>query len=107
MLRTMITALALTAAIAAPAHAAAERGFTVANTNGKASIVKLWVAQTGSGKAYVEMTLKYPIGPNSKSVFSVPTSDYCLYDVRLKFDDGTEQETNNVNVCRGASVNAT
>lgn len=107
MLRSILSALALTAAVAVPSFAAGERGFTVSNTNGKASIVKLWYAQSGSGKAFQEMDLKYPIGPSSRSTFTVPASDYCLYDVRLRFNDGTEQETNNVNVCKGAGVNAT
>lgn len=106
MLRSIVSALVLTTAVAAPAMAA-DRGFTVSNTNGKAAIVKLWYAQSGSGKAFQEMDLKYPIGPSSRSSFTVPASDYCLYDVRIKFSDGTEQETNNVNVCRGGSVTGT
>ena len=107
MVRPLIlSAIVAAIFITAPVKAAGDRAFTLANTNAKASVDRVWYTQTGSGQAYQEIILTYPIRPNSKSDFTVPASDYCLYDVRIKFSDGTQQEINNVNVCRGATVTA-
>lgn len=107
MIRRSILLAAVAAALISAPALAAEHGFTLANTNAKASINRIWYMQSGSGQPYQEIILAYPIGPNTKSDFTVAPSDYCLYDVRVRFDDGTEQDTANVNVCRRATINAT
>jgi hypothetical protein len=104
----MLTLLAVAGAAVPtmPALAAADHGFTIANTNARASIDRIWYMQAGSGQPYQEISLNYAIGPNHKSDFTVPPSDYCLYDVRIKFSDGTQVDTPNVNVCRGTTITA-
>jgi hypothetical protein len=105
--KTMSAMVAVaTVSIASPAMAA-ERSFYVNNTHSSASVQRVWYAPAGKTDPWVEVFLDYPIKPNSKSSFTMGNGDRCLYDIKIKFDDGYEQEFTNVNVCRGDGVRAT
>jgi hypothetical protein len=51
--------------------------------------------------------MKYAIKPKSSSNFTLGTGDVCLYDIKIQFSDEVTQQFDNINVCKGQSVNAT
>lgn len=104
-----LTATALLAAVVPGAGLAdSGRNFTVTNTNAKVSIQRVWTARDGeAGDPWHEVTLSYPIKPNTTSNFTMGDGDVCLYDIKVQFSDNVVQQFANVNVCRGQTVTAT
>lgn len=97
------TALSLSPAAAQPDG----RKFSVVNLNASASVQHVWYARIGTNDPWTEIAVDFPIKPNHRSLFTLPTGDACLYNVKLRFSDGSEQALENVNVCRGDDVRAT
>ena len=103
-----LAAVSAVAMLALPTAAMADgRSFYVNNTNGSVSVQRVWYAQAGTNQTWQEVYLDYPIKPNTKSSFTMGNGDVCIYDIKIKFSDGYEQEFENVNVCRGDGVKAT
>lgn len=93
---------------AAEAAANGQFSMTIRNTNATMSIERLWVAQAGVASApWTEVTMQEPILPNTDSTFTIPASSgRCFYDVRMRFSDGGDATTGNVNVCRHDTLTA-
>lgn len=105
--------LGATAALAGPgggqtAASSGDFSMTIANTNETMTIERVWVAPAGqSNTPWEEVTLNHPILPNEESTFTVPASTgRCFYDVRMRFSDGGDATTGNVNVCRHDTLRA-
>jgi len=93
---------------AVPAVADSGRNFTIWNGNGTYSIQRVWTARAGeSADPWHEVTMKYAIKPKTSSNFTMGTGNVCLYDIKIQFSDEVTQQFDNVNVCRGQTVNAT
>lgn len=87
---------------AAEAAANGQYSMTIRNTNQTMSIERLWVANAGTQSAqWTEVTMQHPIQPGTDSTFTIPaTTGRCFYNVRMRFSDGGDASTPNVNVCR-------
>jgi hypothetical protein len=94
--------------VAAPAIADTGRNFTVYNGNADVSVQRVWTARSGESKdPWHEVDMKYAIKPKSSSNFTLGTGDVCLYDIKIQFSDEVTQQFDNINVCKGQTVNAT
>ena len=94
--------------VAAPAIADSGRNFTIYNGNADVSVQRVWTAHAGESKdPWHEVDMKYAIKPKSSSNFTLGTGDVCLYDIKIQFSDEVTQQFDNVNVCKGETVNAT
>jgi hypothetical protein len=94
--------------VAAPAIADSGRNFTVFNGNTDVSVQRVWTARSGESKdPWHEVDMKYAIKPKSSSNFTLGTGDVCLYDIKVQFSDEVIQQYDNINVCKGQTVNAT
>jgi len=100
--------LCAAAALASPAAAMPDgRAFAVVNKNGSAAIEHVWLVPIATNADWTEIRLDYPIKPNNRSPFAMAAGDACLYNIKVRFSDGSEQAFENVNVCRGDEVTAT
>ena len=101
-------AVLIASAVTVPAVADAGRNFTVYNGNSSVSVQRVWTARAGESKdPWHEVDMKYAIKPKSSSNFTLGTGDVCLYDIKIQFSDEVKQQFDNVNVCRGQTINAT
>lgn len=111
MLKALRAGLATTVLLAAmiPGPAAAvTRSFTIYNGNSKVSIQRVWYARAGEeGDPWHEVMLDYAIKPGASSPFTLGDGDVCIYDIKYQFSDSYVQQKDNVNVCRGDTVQAT
>ena len=108
-IKASAAATALIAGIlAAPAVADSGRNFTIYNGNATYSVQRVWFARAGeSSDPWTEVSLKYAIKPRTNSNFTMGTGNVCLYDIKIQFSDEVVQQFDNVNVCRGQTINAT
>ncbi len=109
-IKTIGVLAAAVAAVIVPGSAMADSGrnFTISNGNGSVSIQRVWTARAGeSGDPWHEVSMKYAIKPKTTSNFTMGDGDVCLYDIKIQFSDEYTQQFDNVNVCRGDTVNAT
>lgn len=107
--KTLTLAAAAFVSVTAPAmvFARTERGFTIQNSNATVAVQRIWTKRTGVlGGQWVETALKFPIGPKTLSTFTLGGTA-CLYDIRVSFADGEEQDFDSINVCRGQSITVT
>jgi hypothetical protein len=103
-----VAAVLLFGAMAMPAVADSGRNFTVYNGNSDVSVQRVWTARAGESKdPWHEVDMKYAIKPKTSSNFTMGTGNVCLYDIKIQFSDEVVQQFDNVNVCKGQTVNAT
>lgn len=101
-------AVLITGMTAMPAIADSGRNFTIWNGNATYSVQRVWTARAGeSNDPWHEVTMKYAIKPKTSSNFTMGTGNVCLYDIKIQFSDEVVQQFDNVNVCRGQTINAT
>jgi len=104
----VLAAAVATAVVPGAALADSGRNFTISNGNDTVSIQRVWTARAGeSSDPWHEVTMKYAIKPGTTSNFTMGDGNVCLYDIKVQFSDEVIQQFDNVNVCRGDTVNAT
>lgn len=104
----VVAAALATAVVPGAALADSGRNFTINNTNDTVSVQRVWTARAGeSNDPWKEVSMKYAIKPNTDSNFTMGDGNVCLYDIKIQFSDEVVQQFDNVNVCRGQTVNAT
>ena len=104
----LFAAALATAVVPGAALADSGRNFTVSNGNATYSIQRVWFARAGeSSDPWTEVSLKYAIKPGTNSNFTMGDGNVCLYDIKIQFSDEVVQQFDNVNVCRGQTLNAT
>jgi hypothetical protein len=91
---------ALLAAMLCGAARADQRDFEFVNMHRSASIIAAWSAPAGTSDPWQSITLYYPIGPLSKSRIVVDGGRNCVFDLKVRFDDGYVQTFSNVDLCR-------
>jgi hypothetical protein len=100
---TMLGALLLAGALSGPA-AADVRDFEFVNLHTSASIVGAWSARAGTRDPWDPIPLHTAIEPRTTSKIKVSGGRSCLFDLKVRFDDGYEQTFSNVNLCKVAHV---
>ena len=104
----VLAAAVATAVVPGAVLADSGRNFTIINNNSSVSVQRVWTARAGeSGDPWHEVAMKYAIKPNTNSNFTMGDGDVCLYDIKIQFSDEVVQQFDNINVCRGDSINAT
>ena len=100
----MLGALLLAGALHGTASADV-RDFEFVNLHASASIIKAWSARAGTDDPWDSIALYNPIRPRSTSKIKVSGGGgSCLYDLKVRFDDGYEQTFSDVNLCKVAHV---
>lgn len=109
LMRSTMVSLVVLAVATLPTVAVAQtvRKFTVWNKNSTHLIQAVWFAQAGTKETWIATSMDGPILPNKNMVFTVTGPYVCFEDVKVKFDDSTEQTFTNVNVCNGDWADAT
>jgi hypothetical protein len=100
---TMLGALLLAGVLHGPA-AADLRDFEFVNLHSSASIVAAWSARAGTRDPWDQIPLYTAIEPRGSSKIKVSGGRSCLYDLKVRFDDGREQTFSDVNLCKVAHV---
>jgi hypothetical protein len=92
------------AAFSGPVQASTSH-FTIYNINGSASIQQAWIANTGhSEDAWTPVFLDAPIQPTGISRVTVRNANSCLFDIKVRFSNGTERWISNVDGCNGGAA---
>jgi hypothetical protein len=95
------SALALTLAATAINTARADsRDFEFVNLNRSASIVQAWMAAAGTSEPWRSIRIYTPIAPRTTSRITVSGGTRCMFDLKIRFDDGYEQTFSNIDLCR-------
>jgi hypothetical protein len=100
---TILGSLLLAGALHGPA-AADVRDFEFVNLHSSASIVAAWSARAGTRDPWDSIGLYTAIGPHSTSKIKVSGGSGCMYDLKVKFDDGYVQTFSDVNLCKVAHI---
>jgi hypothetical protein len=97
--------------IALPALAQSDafaRGYEIINSHGSARIVAVWFARAGTRDPWAPVNMSVPIEPKRWRKFDVTGGNgTCMFDFRVKFDDGVVQEFGNIDVCKQDRMIAT
>jgi hypothetical protein len=92
---------ALTLAATATNTARADgRDFEFVNLNRSASIVQAWMAAAGTSEAWRPIRIYTPIAPRTTSWITVSGGARCMFDLKVRFDDGYEQVFSDIDLCR-------
>jgi hypothetical protein len=100
---SVLGVLLLAGALHGPA-AADVRDFEFVNLHASAAIVAAWSARAGTRDPWDPIALYTPIEPRSTSRIKVSGGSSCLYDLKVRFDDGYEQTFDHVNLCKVAHI---
>jgi hypothetical protein len=96
-------ALLLTGALIGTASADV-RDFEFVNLHSTASIIKAWSARAGTNDPWDPIKLYTAIEPRSTSKIKVSGGNGCMYDLKVRFDDGYEQTFSDVDLCKTLHV---
>ena len=90
----------LAATLAAAAAIAASGHFRVVNDNDRYAIDKISIAYASFDEGWTPVTMK----AGTRSGFAVSGIDDCEFNVRVRRSDGSEQEFQDVNLCKDDTV---
>jgi hypothetical protein len=96
-------ALTLAATVSNTARADT-RDFEFVNLNRSASIVQAWMAAAGTSEPWRPIGIYTQIAPRTTSRITVSGGMRCMFDLKIRFDDGYEQTFSNVDLCRTEHV---
>lgn len=106
-MKRLLIAIAVTfAAFAAPAYAA-QQDFTVTNHTGHV-IVTLQVSPADSTHWGPDILGREVLADGEKANVTFPrTEDQCVWDIRVTYDDRTENDERGINLCETTEVEFT
>jgi hypothetical protein len=79
--------------------------FTIFNINDNLAIQQAWFAKTGEYKdAWKPVSLDGPILPTGLGQVTVRNAKTCLFDIKIRFSNGTEHWAKNVDGCSGGAA---
>jgi hypothetical protein len=109
--RSLVAMALVTAVMAVGAHAthtyADERDFTLINGSQTLAINNFYVAPSGPGEdwgADILGTSQLAAGDQAFIYFTRYTDGNCMYDMRAVFDDGSEGQLLNIDLCATLTV---
>jgi len=100
--RSLVLALGLTAASGA-ALAQGNPSFNVINKSGQA-IRELFATPAGDANYGRSRLNGRPIAPGGTQVIRLPAGTNCIYDIRITYADGRNEDHRAMNTCRGTDL---
>jgi hypothetical protein len=75
------------------------QNFEFVNLNKSASIVQAWLAPADTTEPWKAITIYTPVAPRSTSRININGYRTCMFNVKVRFDDGYEQSFSNIDLC--------